>query len=38
MSISIRSINKTFGTYTALENISLEVPNGSLTALLGPSG
>lgn len=38
MSISIRSINKTFGTYKALEDISLEVPNGSLTALLGPSG
>ena len=38
MSISIHSINKTFGTYKALEDISLEVPNGSLTALLGPSG
>jgi sulfate transport system ATP-binding protein len=38
MSISIKSINKTFGNYAALENISLEVPNGSLTALLGPSG
>lgn len=38
MSISIRSINKTFGTYKALEDVSLEVPNGSLTALLGPSG
>jgi sulfate/thiosulfate transport system ATP-binding protein len=38
MSISIHSIHKTFGSYTALENISLEVPNGSLTALLGPSG
>lgn len=38
MSISIHSISKTFGSYKALENISLEVPNGSLTALLGPSG
>lgn len=38
MSISIKSINKTFGSYKALEDISLEVPNGSLTALLGPSG
>lgn len=38
MSISIQSIHKTFGTYKALENVSLEVPNGSLTALLGPSG
>ena len=38
MSISIHSINKTFGSYTALEDISLQIPNGSLTALLGPSG
>lgn len=38
MSISIQSINKTFGNYAALENVSLEVPDGSLTALLGPSG
>lgn len=38
MSISIHSIHKTFGSYVALDNISLEVPNGSLTALLGPSG
>jgi sulfate transport system ATP-binding protein len=38
MSISIHSISKTFGSYKALENVSLEVPNGSLTALLGPSG
>ncbi|MDB6079187.1 MAG: sulfate transporter, partial [Akkermansiaceae bacterium] len=38
MSISIQSINKTFGTYTALDDVSLEVPDGSLTALLGPSG
>ena len=38
MSISIQSISKTFGSYKALEEVSLEVPNGSLTALLGPSG
>jgi sulfate transport system ATP-binding protein len=38
MSISIQSISKTFGGYKALEDVSLEVPNGSLTALLGPSG
>lgn len=38
MSISIQSIHKTFGSYTALDDVSLEVPNGSLTALLGPSG
>ncbi len=38
MSISIQSISKTFGAYKALEDVSLEVPDGSLTALLGPSG
>jgi sulfate transport system ATP-binding protein len=36
MSISIQSINKSFGT--ALDDVSLEIPDGSLTALLGPSG
>jgi sulfate/thiosulfate transport system ATP-binding protein len=38
MSISIQNVNKKFGNYAALENVSLEVPDGSLTALLGPSG
>ncbi len=38
MSISIQSIRKTFGSYVALDDVSIEVPNGSLTALLGPSG
>lgn len=38
MSVSIRNIRKTFGAYTALENIHLEIPDSSLTALLGPSG
>ena len=38
MSISIQSINKTFGSYHALDDVSLEIPDGSLTALLGPSG
>ncbi|HTM55202.1 MAG TPA: sulfate/molybdate ABC transporter ATP-binding protein [Pirellulales bacterium] len=38
MSISVKNISKHFGTFTALDNVSLEVPNGSLLALLGPSG
>ncbi len=38
MSVSIQSIHKAFGNYTALDDISLEIPDGSLTALLGPSG
>jgi len=38
MSIEIRDVNKKFGDFVALENISVSIPNGQLTALLGPSG
>jgi sulfate transport system ATP-binding protein len=38
MRIDINAISKHFGDFTALDNVSLEVPEGSLTALLGPSG
>ena len=38
MSISARNITKTFGAYTALADVSIEVPTGRLVALLGPSG
>jgi sulfate/thiosulfate transport system ATP-binding protein len=38
VSISVSSITKTFGNFTALHNVSLNVPGGSLLALLGPSG
>jgi sulfate transport system ATP-binding protein len=38
MSIGIRDVTKTFGAFTALSNVSLEVPTGELVALLGPSG
>jgi sulfate transport system ATP-binding protein len=38
MSIQIKDVSKSFGNFVALDNISLEVPNGSLLALLGPSG
>jgi sulfate transport system ATP-binding protein len=38
MSIEIRNINKTFGSFTALKDINLLVPSGELVALLGPSG
>ncbi len=38
MRIEIESISKSFGDFTALKEVSLEVPEGSLTALLGPSG
>jgi len=38
MSIQVSSINKRFGEFVALNNVSLEFPTGELTALLGPSG
>ncbi len=38
MKIDITNISKGFGDFTALDDVSLEVPEGSLTALLGPSG
>src|SRR5215204_6064891 len=38
MSIIIENVSKAFGTFCALDNVSLEVPHGSLVALLGPSG
>jgi sulfate/thiosulfate transport system ATP-binding protein len=38
MSIRIKHLNKYYGNYHALQDINLQVPTGSLTALLGPSG
>ena len=38
MSIVVTGITKLFGDFVALDDVSLEVPAGSLTALLGPSG
>jgi len=38
MSISVRDIRKDFGHFTALDSVSLEIPDGQLVALLGPSG
>jgi sulfate transport system ATP-binding protein len=38
MSITVRDVNKKFGNFTALDNVSLDVPEGELLALLGPSG
>src|SRR5438270_11745803 len=38
MAITVSHVSKRFGEYIALEDVSLDVPAGSLTALLGPSG
>jgi len=36
--IHVSGLEKRFGDFLALDDVSLEVPDGSLTALLGPSG
>src|SRR4051812_49188392 len=38
MSIQIRNVSKNFGTFEALKDINLDIPDGKLVALLGPSG
>ena len=38
MSITVRRITKRFDDFVALDDVSVEVARGSLTALLGPSG
>jgi sulfate/thiosulfate transport system ATP-binding protein len=38
MAITVRNVSKTFADFTALSSVDLDVPAGSLTALLGPSG
>ena len=36
--ISAKGIEKSYGDFKALHDVSVDVPRGSLTALLGPSG
>ncbi|MGZ4716757.1 MAG: sulfate/molybdate ABC transporter ATP-binding protein [Acidimicrobiales bacterium] len=38
MGIEARHITKRFGEFVALDDVSVDIPSGSLTALLGPSG
>ncbi len=38
MSIAIRNIRKHFGTFHALDDVTIDIPSGELVALLGPSG
>jgi len=36
--ITLDSITKTFGTHSAVDNLSLEVPKGSIYGFIGPNG
>jgi sulfate transport system ATP-binding protein len=38
LGISVKNVTKRFGNFVALNDVSIEVPNGELLALLGPSG
>jgi len=38
MSIRVQHVTKQFGNFIALNDVTLEIPSGSLLALLGPSG
>lgn len=38
MSILIENVSKNFGSLRALRHVNLEIPTGTLTALVGPSG
>ena len=36
--VSLRSVTKKYGNFTAIENITLDIPAGAYCCLLGPSG
>ena len=38
MGITVLEVTKKFGDFVALDDVSVAIPEGSLTALLGPSG
>ena len=38
MKISIKNVSRNYGDFAALNDVSLDIKEGSLTALLGPSG
>ncbi len=38
MSIEVRGVSKRFGDFVAVDDVSVSIPTGQLTALLGPSG
>src|SRR5580704_4336429 len=38
MSIQVRNVSKSFGDFHALDDVSVDIDSGELTAVLGPSG
>lgn len=38
MSISIAHLTKTYGKFTAVDDVSIDIPSGSVFGLLGPNG
>jgi len=36
--VALRSVTKKYGDFTAIENITLDIPSGAYCCLLGPSG
>ena len=36
--LEVQGVSRSFGGLKAVQNVSLEVPQGSLTALIGPNG
>jgi sulfate transport system ATP-binding protein len=38
MTITVRGVSKRYGSFAALDDVSVDIATGSLTALLGPSG
>jgi len=36
--LEVQNVSKNFGSFTALNNVSISVPKGSIYGLLGPNG